>query len=139
MLAPYLEHLPAMMMLLKKQAVPIGARTLAVKPWEIGLLSQLFKGELEPRPAWANLVARGLALQIKALQDLDARGGTVPVDPADPVMKADLEAGQTLLAELQSAVNALIARGEKEHFKHLSAFRRTLYDLVFELKHGKQE
>jgi hypothetical protein len=139
MLNPFVERLPAMLTMLKKQTVPVGARTLAVKPWEIGLLGQLYKGELDPVPAWSDLVARGLALQIKVLQDLDARGGTVPVDPADPVMKADLEAGQVLLAELQAAVNALIAKGEKEHFKHLSAFRRTLYDLFFELKHGKQE
>jgi hypothetical protein len=139
MLAPYLERLPAMLTLLKKQAVAVGARTIAVKPWEVGLLGQLYKGELDPPPAWADLVARGLALQIKIKQDLDARGGAVPVDPADPVMKADLEAGQVLLADLQAAVHALIAKGEKEHFKHLSAFRRTLYDLVFELKHGKEE
>lgn len=139
MLAPYIERLPSMLTLLKKQAVPIGARTIAVKPWEIGLLGQIYKGELDPRPVWSALVEWGLALQIKVLQDLDVRGGSVPVDPADPVMKADLDAGQAILVEMQSAVNALIAKGEKEHFKHLSAFRRTLYDLFFELKHGKQE
>ena len=137
MLSPYLERLPSLLALLKKQTVPIGARTMAVKPWEISLLGQLYKGELDPRPEWADAVARGLALQIKVLQDLDARGGTIPVDAADPVMKADLEAGQSLLSDLQAAVNTLIARGEREHYKHLSAFRRTLYDLVFELKHGR--
>lgn len=137
MLKPYIERLPSMLTLLKKQAVPVGARTIAVKPWEIALLAQAHKGELNPRPDWADLVSQGLALQIKALQDLDERGGKVPVDAADRVMKADLEAGQILLTDLQAAVNALIAKGEKEHFKHLSAFRRTLYDLIFELKHGR--
>jgi len=137
MLDPYIERLPSMLTLLKKQAVPIGARTLAAKPWEIGLLVQLHKGELKPRPDWADLVSRGLALQIKILQDLDARGGRVPVDAADPAMKADLEAGHILLADLQAAVNALIAKGDRDNFKYLSAFRRTLYDLIFELKHGR--
>jgi hypothetical protein len=138
-LKPYIERLPNMLSMLKTQTVKIGDRPVVAGPWEIGLLNKMYKGELPKGTHWGELVAQGLALQIKTLQDLEAlrNKGDGPAILKDPAFQPNVEASQALLADLQTAVNSLILKGDKENYKQLSAFRRVLYDLFFELKHGK--
>lgn len=137
-LKPYVARLPNLLPVLKSQTLTIGERSIVVHPWEIWLLNQMFKDEKTPPPAWGELVARGLALQIKTLQDLEALKalGPLPEIIKDPAFQPNLQAAQTLLADLQAAVNGLISKGDRENYKHLSTFRRVLYDLFFQLKHG---
>ena len=140
MLKPYVERLPHMLSMLKSQTVTIGDRPVVARSWEIGVLAQMYNGKLPKGTEWGDLVAQGLALQIKTLQDLDAlkdKGG-LPAIVNDPIFQPNVQAGQALLVDLQAAVNGLILKGDKENYKQLSAFRRVLYELFFELKHGPQ-
>jgi hypothetical protein len=137
-LQPYVARLPNLVSVLKSQTLTIGERSIVARPWEIGLLNQMFKDDKTPPPVWGELVARGLALQIKTLQDLDALKARGPIHEIinDPAFQPNLQAAQTLLTGLQAAINGLIAKGDRENYKHLSTFRRVLYDLFFQLKHG---
>ena len=134
-LKPYLERLAALGQHAseptKPSRVTIGTQSFEIEPWERDAVLRTVEANGSTSSGWEALLAESVALRAKTLSLLEKLADCDATDPqaVDTVyahLQLDAALGFALLAELQRAVDGLVATNEMGPAKRLTRFRNKL-------------
>lgn len=145
-LNPYLEKLRAWneagsdaAELNRPARIRVGERAVTIRPWERARIREAFGADERAAPAWASLLAQGVALLTKSMVDVEQlrRDPHLPLETMyrlQAELMLDTAIGMALLRETQDAIDQLVFSGDVEQAKQLSEFRHKLARVVNEIK-----
>jgi hypothetical protein len=109
--------------------ITIGAQSFHVDPWERqAVLRSLESAPFGPQ-RWYSLLAQGVALQVKALADIEKLTAAKSADNravARAELQLDAAIGFALMTELQRTVDQMVVAGEMELANRVTQFRNKL-------------